>query len=214
MNTRMREKGNLFIAFEGIDGCGKSTQIHLLAERLEAAGHKVDLTCEPTHNFIGQKIREAFTNQIYLDNRVIAGLFVADRLQHILDESEGIQRKLADGYTVLTDRYYLSSYAYQGAYVDQDWVIQANALAASLCPPDLHIYIDLPPEISMERITSRNHAIQLYESLNTLQKVHTSYQKAIQKVSGSESIFTVDGVDTIEHIRELIWQEILPLART
>lgn len=210
----MREKGNLFIAFEGIDGCGKSTQIHLLAEKLEAAGHMVDVTCEPTHNFIGEKIRAAFANQIYLDNRVIAGLFVADRLQHILDESEGIHRKLADGYTVLTDRYYLSSYAYQGAYVDQDWVIQANALAASICPPDLHIYIDLPPEISMARITSRNHEVQLYESLNTLQKVHTSYQKAMDKVSGSESIFTLDGRDTIEHIRERIWQKVQGLARS
>lgn len=209
----MREKGNLFIAFEGIDGCGKSTQIHLLAELLEKAGHKVDLTCEPTHNFIGQKIRAAFANQIYLDNRVIAGLFVADRLQHILDESEGIQRKLTDGYTVLTDRYYLSSYAYQGAYVDQDWVIKANALAASLCPPDLHIYIDLPPEISMARITTRNHAIQLYESLNTLQKVHSSYQMAMEKVSGFESIFTVDGRNTIENIGQIIWQEVSGMLR-
>jgi thymidylate kinase len=66
----------------------------------------------------------------------------------------------------------------------------------------------------MARITSRNHDIQLYESLNTLQKVHNSYQKAMEKVSGSESIFTLDGRDTIEHIRERIWQKVQELARS
>ncbi|MCK5371539.1 MAG: hypothetical protein KAQ62_23415, partial [Cyclobacteriaceae bacterium] len=72
-------KKNLFIAFEGIDGCGKSTQVKLLSGNLEKAGHKVYSTFEPTGSPIGSVIRDIFNHKIEADHRVIAGLFVADR---------------------------------------------------------------------------------------------------------------------------------------
>ena len=83
-------KKNLFIAFEGIDGCGKSTQAKLLADKLEKAGHKIFLTCEPTESRIGTLIRDIFNHKMEADHRTIAGLFVADRLDHILNKRDGI----------------------------------------------------------------------------------------------------------------------------
>ena len=145
-------KKNLFIAFEGIDGSGKSTQVKLLADTLEKEGHKVHVTCEPTGSPMGVLIRNAFSHKMEADHRVIAGLFIADRLDHLLNKTNGILKMLADGYTVITDRYYLSSYAYQGVHMPLDWVIQANSLSAELLRPDLNIFIDIAPEISMQRL--------------------------------------------------------------
>ncbi|HAL81034.1 MAG TPA: dTMP kinase, partial [Mucilaginibacter sp.] len=113
-------KKNLFIALEGIDGSGKSTQVKLLTEKLEQAGHKVYTTCEPTDSPIGKIIRDIFTHKMEADHRTIAGLFVADRLDHLLNKTNGIIKKLEEGYTVITDRYYFSSYAYQSTHMDLD----------------------------------------------------------------------------------------------
>src|SRR5665213_3456608 len=133
-------KKNFFIAFEGIDGSGKSTQVKLLAERLEKAGLKVHTTFEPTESPMGKLIRDVFNHRMEADHRTIAALFVADRLNHLLNKTNGILKMLDEGYTVITDRYYLSSYAYQSPYMDLDWVIAANSLSADLLRPDLNIY--------------------------------------------------------------------------
>jgi len=87
-------KTNLFIAFEGIDGCGKSTQVKLLTESLKNAGHRVYSTYEPTDSPIGSVIRNIFKHRIEADHRTIAGLFVADRLDHLLNKTNGILKKI------------------------------------------------------------------------------------------------------------------------
>ena len=80
-------KKNQFIAFEGIDGSGKSTQVKLLSYNLKNAGHKVYLTCEPTDRPIGKMIRDIFSHKMEADHRTIAALFVADRLDHLLNKA-------------------------------------------------------------------------------------------------------------------------------
>lgn len=196
----------LFIVFEGIDGSGKSTQMNLLAHKLTNAGHAVHLTCEPTYNPIGSIIRQAFTGEKPLDDRVIAGLFVADRLQHILDDEDGILARLEQGYTVLSDRYYLSSYAYQGAHMPLEWVMEANALAAGLCRPDLHVFIDLSPQEALERIRLRSPEFQLYETLANLTSVRETYLRAMDLVAAEETILVVDGSMSLTAISESIWE--------
>ena len=89
---------NPFIAFEGIDGCGKSTQVKLLAEKLTGSGHKVYSTFEPTDGPIGSMIRSIFNHKMESDHRIIAGLFVADRLDHLLNRTNGILKKLEEGF--------------------------------------------------------------------------------------------------------------------
>jgi dTMP kinase len=208
----MTKKKNLFIAFEGIDGSGKSTQAKLLSEHLIREGHQVYFTFEPTDSPIGSIIRNIFTHKMEADHRTIAGLFVADRLDHLLNKTNGILKKLEDGYTVITDRYYFSSYAYHGAHLSMDWVIEANALSAGLLRPDLNIFIEITPEISMQRITSGRGSLELFETLENLIKVREMYYEAFAKLKLQEKVFITDGNRTPELIAADIRNKISQLS--
>ncbi|MDP1728522.1 MAG: dTMP kinase [Bacteroidota bacterium] len=199
---------NLFIAFEGIDGSGKSTQVKLLAEKLESIGHKVYTTFEPTDSEIGSIIRNILIGKKNADNRTIAGLFVADRLNHLLNDENGIVKKMKEGFTVLTDRYYFSSYAYNGTHMDINWVIDANAMSASILRPHLNIFIDVPPEVSMSRINGNRDSIDLYENLENLKKVRAKYLEAFALLYQVEKIYTVDGNKDPEIIHKEIVNKI------
>jgi dTMP kinase len=206
MTTTMKE--NLFIAFEGIDGCGKTTQVKLLSDHLQQEGHRVHLTVEPTSSRIGSIIRDIFTHKYEADHRTIAGLFVADRLDHLLNKTNGILKKLEEGYTVITDRYYLSSYAYQGAHMSLDWVIEANKMSAELLRPDVSIYIDIQPGISMQRLRKGRSSMELYETLENLSAVRNTYFEAFEKLRSVENIFITDGNRPAEIIAADIWNVI------
>ena len=201
-------KKNLFIAFEGIDGSGKSTQVKLLTQKLEAEGHKVYSTFEPTDSVIGSLIRKIFSHQMEGDHRTIAGLFVADRLDHLLNSQYGILKKLEEGYTIITDRYYFSSYAYHGAHMDMDWVIQANALSAGLLRPDLNIFIDISPEVSMQRISKGRENIEMYETLENLKKVQQLYFEAFEKLKSEEKVCIINGERNESLIADEVWQNV------
>ncbi|MDH3776874.1 MAG: dTMP kinase, partial [Desulfobulbaceae bacterium] len=101
--------GGLFIVFEGIDGTGKSTQLHLLAEKLRQLGYAVVATREPTNGPYGQKIRKLFVDRGSVSQEEELELFIADRDQHV---KEIIKPALSDGCVVICDRYYLSTIAY------------------------------------------------------------------------------------------------------
>ena len=205
-------KTNLFIAFEGIDGSGKSTQVKLLTDNLKKEGHKVYSTFEPTDSPIGSVIRSIFNHKMEADHRTIAGLFVADRLDHLLNKTNGILKKLEDGYTVITDRYYFSSYAYHGTHMSLDWVIEANSLSADLLRPDLNIYIDISPDISMERLTKGRNSLELYETKENLRNVRDKYLEAMEKLKFKENIFMTDGNRSPELIAADIWTEVSHIA--
>ena len=205
-------KTNLFIAFEGIDGSGKSTQVKLLTDNLKKEGHKVYSTFEPTDSPIGSVIRNIFNHKMEADHRTIAGLFVADRLDHLLNKTNGILKKLEDGYTVITDRYYFSSYAYHGTHMSLDWVIEANSLSADLLRPDLNIYIDISPDISMERLTKGRNSLELYETKENLRNVRDKYLEAMEKLKFKENIFMTDGNRSPELIAADIWTEVSHIA--
>lgn len=204
----MKTRKNLFIALEGIDGSGKSTQTKLLTEQLTARGHKVYSTFEPTNNQIGKLIRDILRGNAKADHRVIAGLFVADRLDHLLNEEYGIVKKLEEGYTVIMDRYLFSSYAYQGAHMNIDWVIQANAMSAEILRPDVNIFIDVSPEVSMHRVHTNRESVELFETLDSLKLVRSKYMEAFEKQKDVENIFSVDGNRTPELIAQDIWQKV------
>jgi dTMP kinase len=201
-------KKNFFIAFEGIDGSGKSTQVKLLTEKLTEAGLKVYTTCEPTDSPIGKMIREIFSHRMEADHRTIAGLFVADRLDHLLNKTNGILKKLEEGYTVITDRYYFSSYAYQSPYMDLKWVIEANSLSANLLRPDLNIYIDISPELSIDRLNKGRTSIELYETLENLQNVREKYFEVMELLKSEERVLITDGNRSPEVISNDIWNTI------
>ena len=201
-------KKNLFIAFEGIDGSGKSTQVKLLADNLKQAGHKVYSTSEPTDSRIGSIIKDIFKHKMEADHRVIAGLYVADRLDHLLNKTNGILKKLEDGYTVITDRYYFSSYAYQGTHMPLHWVIEANSLSAELLRPDINIYIDISPDISITRLNNGRSSLDLYETKANLYNVREKYMEAFEKLKSAETVFITEGNRPTEEIAKDIWQNI------
>lgn len=199
----------LFIAFEGIDGSGKSTQVKLLADFLIEKGFTVYTTFEPTDSRIGTIIRDIFNHRMEGDHRVIAALFAADRLNHLLNSQNGILKKIEEGNIVITDRYYLSSYAYHSVHhIDMDWIIAANSLSAEILRPDLNIYIDISPEISMERIRSERKTIEMYETLENQKKVYNKYREVFEKIGMEEKIFIVDGNKTVDHIAQEIKNQI------
>lgn len=191
---------SLFIAFEGIDGSGKSTQVKLLADELTQRGHKVYTTHEPTSGPIGKMIRDIFSHRMEGSQHTIAALFAADRLEHIVNKTDGMLKKLAEGYTVITDRYYFSSYAYHSVHVDMDWVIEMNREAAKLLRPDLNIYIDISPEVSMERIQKNRDTVEMYETLENQKKVYAMYEKAFEREKSFEKIIRVNGNQPVEAI--------------
>ena len=110
-----------FLALEGIDGSGKSTQLQLLLERLRARGVECCGTREPSDGPVGAMIRQILTGRVTADNRVIAGLFAADRLDHLVNRRDGILEQVRSGVTVVTDRYYFSSYACCGRTPPSSW---------------------------------------------------------------------------------------------
>ncbi len=203
----------LFIVFEGIDGSGKSTQTKLLAQRLSDVGHKVYSTFEPTYSPIGSLVRNIFSNRIQADQQTIAALNVADRLDHLHNQVNGILKKLREGFTVISDRYYFSSYAYHGVHVDIDWVIAANALAAQTLRPDVNLFIDVPPEVCMERLQGTRNNIDMYETLDNLSLVRAKYLEAFEKLGQQEQIQFVNGSQSVQEIAAEVWQTVAPLIR-
>ena len=201
------DKG-IFIAFEGIDGSGKSTQIQLLKDRIMQKGIRCYQTCEPSAGPIGSMTRQILTGRMKADSRVIATMFAADRLDHLLNEVDGIAAKVNGGITVLTDRYYFSSYAYHSVDVPMDWVIKTNEESAKVLRPDLTIFIDIDADTAMERITKNRFHTELFEKKSRLEKVRDNYFKAFELLKEEENIIVIDGKKTPEEISKEIWMTV------
>lgn len=200
-----------FIAFEGIDGSGKSTQILLLQQKLMEAGIPVYLTREPTDGPYGAMLHTIMTGRLDACEETIAALYVADRMDHIKNVRNGILKKLEEGMTVITDRYYFSSYAYQGAHISMDWTIQANSLCANALRPDLNLYLDLSPEASFERIRRNRTDFEIYEKLDNLRNTRDKYFEAFERLKNEERIEIVSAEQTVEQVEQDIWKMTAPL---
>lgn len=207
VNNEGIKKGR-FIAFEGIDGSGKSTQIALLAERLRQNGIRCYTTMEPTDSPIGSLIRQVMTGRMKMDNRVIAGLFAADRLDHLLNEIDGILYKINEGVTVLTDRYYFSSYAYHSVDMPMEWVIKANEQSSGILRPAITVFIDIDPDAALERIAKNRFHQELYEKRSRLVKVRENYERAFKLLEKEENYVVIDGSQTKERIADMVWDAV------
>lgn len=200
----MEEKGK-FIVFEGMDGSGKSTQMKMLSKYLEEKGVACYLTCEPTESPVGGVLRSCLTGRIEADEPTIALLFAADRVDHINNPVNGIRSKLDAGITVLCDRYYYSSFAYNGGFVPLDWVKELNRPAMEL-RPDLVIYLDLSSEESMKRVLRRGET-QRYETQEKQQKIRAKFFEVFEQLQ-DENIQIIKSEEdkflTQRHIREQV----------
>jgi dTMP kinase len=160
--------GGRLIAFEGLDGSGKSTQLELLAANLREAGCDVVTTREPTELPSGRRIREMARSGEELEPEEELRWFVEDRREHV---AQIIAPALAAGRIVLTDRYFLSTVAYQGARgLDYEQILGDSEDAFPI--PDLVLLLEIDPQIAFERIHSRGTEIEgVFEKREFLSKV-------------------------------------------
>ncbi|NYE96262.1 dTMP kinase [Psychromicrobium silvestre] len=144
--------GGLFIALEGGDGAGKSTQANLLAQALQSSGYRVVRTREPGGTEVGEKLRSIVLDhgQGEIDARTEALIFAASRAAHA---EQLIRPALAEGKIVITDRYIDSSVAYQGAgrELGEQRIRELNEWATSDLLPALTVLLDVAPEEARER---------------------------------------------------------------
>lgn len=161
------KKGHLFV-LEGIDGTGKTTLSHMLAERLLKAGYTVELTREPSDGLWGRRIRESFLASARLSLQEECELFLLDRKDHVANV---ILPGLETGKVVVCDRYYFSTMAYQGARganveeirIQNEWIAPV---------PDRVFYLQLKPEKALQRIQElRGDIPNNFESLEYLRRV-------------------------------------------
>jgi dTMP kinase len=174
----------LFIAFEGGDGAGKSTQAGLLAEALESRGLKVLHTREPGGTPIGEKLRSLVLDHGHghIDAHTEALIFAASRAAHA---GQVIRPALERGEIVLTDRYIDSSVAYQGAGRDlgTDAVRSLNEWATAGLLPDLTVLLDVDPAVGRRRRTAGDAAEDRLES--EADEFHTRIREAFLELAAS-----------------------------
>ena len=200
-----------FFALEGIDGSGKSTQLPLLARRLEALGRPCVQTREPTGGPMGTLLRQVLTGQVDCDSRVVAPLFVADRLDHLLRKGDGLLALVEGGTDVLCDRYYFSSYAYQSVDLPLEWVIGANRPCADLLRPDATLFLDVDPELALERIARGRDHTELFETRERLTRTREQYFRAFEAEEDRERILILPGDLPPEELSRAIWARVAPL---
>ncbi len=208
----------LFIVIEGIDGAGTTTQVRRLAESLRAKGLPVHTTREPSDGPVGVMLRQVLAGRIVVPGLhgprapswdTMALLFAADRLDHL--ESEVVPN-LADGVTVIADRYDYSSLAYQSILAGGDdasaaWVKTINGRARR---PDLAIVLDVDAEVAAHRRNLRAGVPDLYEEDELQTKLVARYRE-IERYFPGDRIVHVDGnggedaiaADVLRHVREL-----------
>lgn len=196
-------KKGLFITFEGADGCGKTTQIKLLAEYLKNKGYEVVLTREPGGKGLGEKVREILLNYDgEVSDRCESFLFLADRAQNI---DVIVNPAVQSGKIVLCDRHIDSTVAYQGygRGLDLKRIKMLNDLATNGRKPDLTIIFDIDVETSMKRVGSEKDRMESV-GIEFHNKVRNGYLEIAKEEP--ERIKVVNAVQSIENVFEDVKQ--------
>jgi dTMP kinase len=191
-----------FVVIEGLDGAGTTTQCAALAKALRAKGREVLTTREPSDGPIGKMIRQALTRQLGLSGskkpltpETLALMFAADRVDHVARE---IEPALARGAVVLSDRYLLSSLAYQGSQLPIGWVEEINNRARV---PDLTLFLEIDPEIGARRREVRGGKRELYETRAIQKRTARQYLAAIAlRRKAGEKIVVIDGNASVAEV--------------
>src|SRR3990167_7694516 len=203
---RNNEKG-LFIAIEGIDGAGKTTQARLVSEEL-AKANNVHLTKNPTDGLIGKLIREVLSGKVDIPPASFQYLFSADRQVQQVE----VLKDLKDGKIIITDRYFWSAIVY--GIVDRedlDFDQVGNLLLVSqgilsmyhqFLIPDITIFLDIPMKIALDRLNDKKIEKEIYENEEKLKKIEKGYKWLINKFKNEFTI--IDGTKSEKEITQEI----------
>jgi dTMP kinase len=206
----------LFITFEGTEGCGKSTQAGLLAERLRALGHRVRTLREPGGTPIGEEIRHTLKHS--KDNVAMTAqtellLMNASRAQLV---REVIRPALATGEIVVCDRFYDSTTAYQGygRQLDLKMVQAVIDIAISEMRPNLTLFLQVPAEVSAERLHSRQTSLPFVRD-----RIEEADRKFFERVAHGfgviaaaepQRVKSINGAQPVEVVCQMIWEIVHP----
>ena len=195
-----------FIAFEGGEGAGKSTQVRMLAEALRATGREVITTFEPGDTAVGRQLREILLGHETgsLDSRTEALLYAADRAEHV---AHVVQPALDSGAVCISDRYIDSSIAYQGAgrVLDPDEVKQLSEWATDGLWPDLTVLLDIDPEVGLTRFNTPADRLEA-EPLAFHQRVRDRFL-ALSEVA-PERYLVIDAAEPAEKVASQVLADV------
>jgi dTMP kinase len=204
----MQNARGKFIVLEGIDGSGTTTQLDRAVAFVKSLGFAAVSTQEPSRGPIGRLLREALLGKLTMpdgarmNGGTMALLFAADRRDHLQRE---IEPQLAGGTTVISDRYLMSSLAYQAEEADRDWVVQ---LARGVSRPDLTVLLDLPIEVAARRREAAGRPVERYDADSFLAKVAANYRQLAKEDAG---VTVLDGSRSKEEVTDALVRSIAPL---
>ncbi|AFG35083.1 dTMP kinase [Fervidobacterium pennivorans subsp. shakshaketiis] len=189
----------MFVSFEGIDGCGKSTQIEMFTKYLQSKGIEFVKVREPGGTKLGEKIRQLLISE-EMTSRSELLLFLASRAQLV---EEVIKPALEEGKIVVADRFAHSSVAYQGCgrNLGIDVVKMLNDFATDHVYPDLVFYIDIPAEVAISRINKEQRDRIEQEGLEFFEKVRNCY---LELCKNEKNFVLIDGTKDVETISKQI----------
>ena len=191
-----------FVTFEGIDGSGKSTIIKTVFEKLKSKDYDVVLTFEPTNSWVGKIVQKCIMTKS--DPFVTAFTFIADRVDHC----KKIQKWLDSGKIVLCDRYAESTYAYQGAQMEDlvddpiKW-LQDLSKSRIIIPERTFLFV-ISPSDSVDRIQNRDNLIP-FEKVDFLEKVHKNYLN----ICKGKRFIKLNATKTIQELTDICYDDII-----
>jgi dTMP kinase len=190
-----------FIVLEGIDGSGTTTQLGRLVAHLAARGREAVATREPSGGPVGRLLREILLGQHRdqagrpVDGLAMALLFAADRRDHLTRE---IEPALAAGHDVVSDRYLMSSIAYQSEEAQRDWVL---GLARDVRPPDVTLLLDVPVAVAAARRRAAGRSTERYDEDGFQARVAESYRRL---ATADPSVVILDGTPSVDEVARAV----------
>ena len=195
-----------FISFEGIDACGKSTQVKLLLNEMNTSSNKTILVREPGGSTISEEIRDILLNSKLneMSDRTEALLMTGSRAQLTYEK---IMSNLDEGKNVIADRYSDSTLAYQGGGrgLDIEWLIKLNQFATYNLSPDVTFLIDLHPEEAIKRKDVENDRIEK-AGIDLQINVRNTYLEIAKRFD--DRIVVLDGHNQVNIIHQKIVKEL------
>jgi dTMP kinase len=202
------------IVFEGIDGAGTTTQAGMLYDSLKRRNITVCKTFEPTPGPVGSLIRLFLQKRLIFSKRnknnihekTLALLFAADRLDHL---SCKIYPRRSEGYIIISDRFKLSSLAYQSMDVSLKWVKEINKYAPE---PDLTIFLDIDVDVALERIENGRDEKELFEEKAKLDNIAKNYRTLVSEIPEKNKL-VINGTKSVNDIHRQALKRVLDLLK-
>ena len=207
--AKKQTKKGVFLAFEGLDGSGKTTQFNAIRNKLARRKIKCREEKEPSdRNIAGLMARGVVkeTSGLTFDPSSLAMLFAIDRLEHV---TKYIKPYIDKGENVLVDRFVFSNLAYQGLYCPYEEIYFYNKKVIETLMPDLTIFIDTNPKVSLKRISKNRVGKELFDKMGVA--VRENFMNAIEKMKDTANILIIDGNLPEDVVTDEIWKVVEPL---